>query len=75
MGALINHNSVAARIMHEVVGISGSLRYKTNVYITGGIVEVGTDIILFKRGLCLPSDNKMTVDEQVAVIEIVRSCF
>ena len=35
--------------------------------------DVGSD--LFRRGLCLPSDIKMTTDEQNAVIEIVRSCF
>ena len=35
--------------------------------------DVGADI--FRRGLCLPSDNKMTESEQAAVIEIVRSCF
>ena len=35
--------------------------------------DVGADI--FERGLCLPSDHKMTEAEQDAVIEIVRSCF
>lgn len=35
--------------------------------------DVGADI--FERGLCLPSDNKMTVGEQDVVIEIVRKCF
>ena len=30
---------------------------------------------IFHRGLCLPSDNKMTPEEQDNVIEIVRSCF
>jgi len=30
---------------------------------------------IFERGLCLPSDNKMTEDEQANVIEIIRSCF
>ena len=59
--------------MHEVVGRSGSLRCKTNAYIAGGVVDVGADI--FERGLCLPSDNKMTAEEQDKVIEIVRSCF
>ena len=34
---------------------------------------VGADI--FQRGLCLPSDIKMTAEEQDAIIEIVRSCF
>lgn len=34
---------------------------------------VGEDI--FSRGLCLPSDIKMTEDEQGYVIEIIKSCF
>lgn len=36
-------------------------------------LDVGADI--FDRGLCLPSDNKMTNDEQDQIIAIVRSCF
>ena len=35
--------------------------------------DVGADI--FERGLCLPSDIKMTAEEQERVIEIVRGCF
>lgn len=35
--------------------------------------DVGMDI--YSRGLCLPSDNKMTVQEQDIIIEVVRSCF
>ena len=35
--------------------------------------DVGADI--FERGLCLPSDNKMTPEEQDKVIEIIKSCF
>ncbi len=35
--------------------------------------DVGADI--FARGLCLPSDIKMTEEEQDCIIEIVRSCF
>ena len=35
--------------------------------------DVGADI--FERGLCLPSDHKMTEAEQDAVIGMVRSCF
>ena len=34
---------------------------------------VGNDI--FQRGLCLPSDNKMTPEEQAVIIQIIRSCF
>ena len=59
--------------MHEVVGRSGSLRCRTNAYIAGGVTDVGADI--FDRGLCLPSDNKMTAETQNKVIEIIRTCF
>ena len=59
--------------MHEFITRQGSARAKTNAYIAGGCEDVGADI--FARGLCLPSDNKMTVEEQELVISIVRSCF
>lgn len=52
---------------------SGSGRGMTNAYIAGDYEDVGID--LFKRGLCLPSDNKMTEEEQDMIIELVRSCF
>lgn len=39
----------------------------------GHPLDVGMDI--FYRGLCLPSDNKMTVEQQDRIIEIVRGCF
>lgn len=35
--------------------------------------DVGADV--FARGLCLPSDIKMTAEEQEQVIVIVKSCF
>lgn len=35
--------------------------------------DVGADI--FHRGLCLPSDNKMTPAQQDVIIEVVRKCF
>lgn len=59
--------------MHEFITRSGSGRAKTNAYIAGGVFDVGADI--FERGLCLPSDNKMTPDEQDGVIEIIKECF
>lgn len=34
---------------------------------------VGMDI--FARGLCLPSDNKMTPEEQDIIIALIRECF
>lgn len=37
------------------------------------IRDVGADI--FHRGLCLPSDNKMTKTEQEKIIEVIWACF
>ena len=48
-------------------------RAKTNAYIPGESTDVGMDI--FSRGLCLPSDNKMTPEQQSKVIEVIRRCF
>ena len=59
--------------MHEFVTREGSGRCATNAYIAGGAADIGADI--FARGLCLPSDNKMTVSEQDTVIEIIKGCF
>ena len=53
---------------------SGNGRGRTNAYISGVFEDVGADI--FRRGLCLPSDNKMTVEEQQdRIIEIIHRCF
>ncbi len=46
--------------------------YSKNTFISLG-EDVGADI--FARGLCLPSDNKMTADIQDKIIDIVKSCF
>ncbi len=66
--------------MNGFVTREGDGRAKTNAYISGGAVgkdgrplDVGMDI--FHRGLCLPSDNKMTKEQQEIIIEIVKSCF
>ncbi len=59
--------------MNPFITKDGSGRGRTNAYIAGGIADAGMDI--FTRGLCLPSDNKMTAEEQDKVIEIVRACF
>ena len=58
---------------HDVVGINGSLRAKTNAYIASETLDIGKDI--FDRGLCLPSDNKMKPEEQEKIIEVIRRCF
>lgn len=66
--------------MNGFVTREGDGRAKTNAYISGGSdgkdgrpLDVGMDI--FHRGLCLPSDNKMSREEQDAVIAMVRACF
>ena len=46
--------------------------YSDNSFVSLG-EDVGADI--FARGLCLPSDNKMTPSIQDKIIEIVKSCF
>lgn len=58
--------------MHEFVGREGSLRSQMNAYIEENL-DVGADI--FERGICLPSDNKMSVSEQERIIEVVKACF
>lgn len=59
--------------MHEFITRNGSGRAKTNAYIAGGVADVGADI--FERGLCLPSDNKMTAEQQERIIEVIKRCF
>ena len=59
--------------MSPCITREGDGRGRTNAYIAGRGVDVGADI--FHRGLCLPSDIKMTPEEQDRVVEIVRGCF
>ena len=60
--------------MHGFVTRSGSGRARSNAYIKEtGFTDVGADI--FRRGLCLPSDNKMTMEQVDGVCEIIRRCF
>lgn len=59
--------------MHGFITREGTGRGRTNAYIPGSGVDVGADI--FQRGLCLPSDIKMTEAEQKMIIEMIRSCF
>lgn len=59
--------------MNPFVVRDGNGRARSNAYIAGSTADVGMDI--FNRGLCLPSDNKMT-DEQVdRILEVIRACF
>ena len=47
--------------------------YSGNEFVACGSVDVGADI--FDRGLCLPSDNKMTEEQQNIIIETIKECF
>ena len=59
--------------MHGFVTRQGDGRGRTNAYIAGEGVDVGMD--LYNRGVCLPSDNKMTPEQQDRIIAVIRSCF
>lgn len=59
--------------MNPFVTKDGNGRARTNAYIAGKTNDIGMDI--FNRGLCLPSDNKMTKEQQDKIIDIVKSCF
>lgn len=66
--------------MNGFVTREGNGRAMTNAYVDGGAVgedgkplDVGMDI--FQRGVCLPSDNKMRVEEQDRIIGIIKDCF
>lgn len=65
---------------HDFITREGNGRAKTNAYISGGAkgkdgkpLDIGMD--LFHRGLCLPSDNKMTSEQQEIIIKIIKNCF
>ena len=61
-------------IVYKAITVDGNGRGKTNAYINEGKAkDVGADV--FERGLCLPSDNKMTIEEQNRIIEIIHRCF
>lgn len=59
--------------MNGFVTKDGNGRARTNAYIAGEANDVGMDI--FNRGLCLPSDNKMTPEQQNRIIEVIKKCF
>lgn len=59
--------------MNPFITIRGNGRAMTNAYIDGEATDVGMDI--FDRGLCLPSDNKMTEEQQNFIIDMIHRCF
>lgn len=59
--------------MNRFVTRNGEGHGRSNAYIAGAFEVVNEDI--FDRGLCLPSDNKITPEEQDRIIELIRACF
>jgi len=60
--------------MNPFITVNGSGRARSNAYIDEGVVmDAGADI--FERGLCLPSDNKMTKEQQDVIIAAIKKCF
>ena len=57
--------------MNSFVTVNGIVKAGSNENMDE--IDVGDDI--FERGLCLPSDNKMTIEQQNVVIEIIKRCF
>ena len=84
LAALAEHNAEGRPIwkpmhmqpvyrMNPFITRDGNGRARTNAYIAGSAADASADI--FSRGLCLPSDNKMTAAEQDVIIEIIKRCF
>lgn len=85
LGALNSFNAIGRPIwkpMHMqsmyrnngFVTKQGLARANSNIYVNNkNDFDVGADI--FDRGLCLPSDNKMTNAQQELIIDIIHRCF
>ena len=59
--------------LNPFITSAGNARATSNAYIAGEAAEVSMDI--FRRGLCLPSDNKMTAEQQQRIIDVIKACF
>ena len=60
--------------MNPFITREGNGRGLSNAYINEKNVRIVNEDI-FERGLCLPSDNKMTPEQQDKIIEIIKGCF
>lgn len=69
--ALLGQHNVEARPIWKPMHMQPV--FAGHDFITAGETAVDEDI--FKRGLCLPSDIKMTEQEQDYVIDIIKSAF
>ncbi len=60
--------------MNEFITAKGSGRAQSNAYLEKTeSLDAGAD--MFHRGLCLPSDNKMTPRQQDRIIDVIHRCF
>ena len=60
--------------MNSFITKDGKIKTGSNGDITDtNEIDIGADI--FNRGLCLPSDNKMTKEDQAIIIDIIHRCF
>ena len=60
--------------MNGFVTRNGSGRARSNAYIEENEFTV-VDEDIFARGLCLPSDNKMSLEQIDRIVEIIHRCF
>lgn len=59
---------------HSFISIQGVRLSGSNARIDENImIDIGK--MIYNRGLCLPSDNKITVEQQDRIIEIIHRCF
>ncbi|MEC4295544.1 DegT/DnrJ/EryC1/StrS family aminotransferase [Adlercreutzia shanghongiae] len=52
----------------------GNGRARTSAYAAAGAVSPASEDV-FRRGVCLPSDIKMSAEQQGKVIDVIRKCF
>ena len=69
--AVLAKNSVEGRPIWKPMHMQPI--YRDGPFVSCGGRDVGADI--FERGLCLPSDIKMTAAEQDEIIGLIKSCF
>jgi dTDP-4-amino-4,6-dideoxygalactose transaminase len=67
----LNKENIESRPIWKPMHLQPVYAYQD--FITTNGEDVSADI--FTRGLCLPSDIKMTIEQQSEVIDIIQSCF
>ena len=60
---------------HEQITLDGGRRTYEQFYMDSFLIRGNESAALFKRGLCLPSDIRMTEEEQERVMDMVYASF